>query len=155
MPASDESDLIPNSKIILKWKVHLLKRKPERLAPLLLIFACAAFCVWLIFRNLIPALAALVLLLTSTCDFFLPVSYQLTEQGAQANGLLSRDFLAWKEVLRVLPLANGVVLSPLPAASRLDAFRGVTLRFASDGEPGDRESVRNALAEMISPQAPA
>lgn len=130
--------------------MHLLKRRPERLCPLLLIFLSAGICVWAIFRNIIPALVSILLLVSATCDFLFPVTYELTEEGAHANGLLNRNFLAWKEILRVLPLADGVILSPLHTPSRLDSFRGVTLRFALDEAPGDKASVQKALSEMMS-----
>ncbi len=36
---------------------------------------------------------------------------------------------------------NALLLTSLPVPSRLDAFRGVLLRFAPEGQPGDYASV--------------
>ena len=41
---------------------------------------------------------------------------------------------------------NAILITSLAAPSRLDAFRGILLRFAEEGQPGDRNSVLAALA---------
>ncbi len=103
----------------------------------------------MMFRNIIPVLASVLLLVSATCDFLFPMTFELTEEGVCSNGLLRRDYIAWKEVLRVLPLPDGVLLSPLPTPSRLDAFRDVTLRFAIEEEEGDRKSAEEAISDCL------
>lgn len=138
-----------SKNLSLKRQTHLLKRRPERLSLLALIFLCAGICVWMMFRNIIPVLASVLLLVSATCDFLFPMTFELTEEGVCSNGLLRRDYIAWKEVLRVLPLPDGVLLSPLPTPSRLDAFRDVTLRFAIEEEEGDRKSAEEAISDCL------
>ncbi len=131
---------------VLAWRVHLLRRYPRRLPGLLCVFGIAAICVWLMFGQILPVLAALLLLTGATGEFLFPISYRITSEGVYADSLTSRLTLRWKETRRCLRHPFGITLSPLPAPSRLDAFRGVTLRYAPEGEPGDRESVQAALA---------
>jgi hypothetical protein len=42
-----------------------------------------------------------------------------------------------------------VLLTPLATPSRLDAFRGVLLRYAPNGAPGDRASVMAVIARRV------
>jgi hypothetical protein len=108
-----------------------------------------AGCVWMMFHQILPVLAALALLLGSCTDFLFPIRYRLDAEGLWADGLTSRMHLDWKEARRCVLEPRAVTVTPLPTPSRLDAFRGVTLRFAPIGEPGDRASVLAALRSYI------
>lgn len=144
------------AECLLAWRVHLLRREPHRLPGLLCVFFIAAVCVWLLFERPLPVLAAILLLIGATGEFIFPVTYRITHEGVYANTPTGRLALRWKETRRCLRHSNGVTLSPLPAPSRLDAFRGVTLRFAPEGELGDRQSVLAAIAccapELLEPR---
>jgi hypothetical protein len=131
---------------ILAWQVHLLRRDPRRFPALLCVLFIAAACVWLMFHAVPPVLAALLLLVGATGEYLFPVRYRLTEEGVFAQGPASRMVLRWEEARRCLPGPGQITLTPLPHPSRLDAFRGVTLRFAPDGAPGDRASVLETVA---------
>ena len=132
---------------ILAWRVHLLRRTPQRLPLLLAAILCAALCVWLIFRSPLPALAAILLLVGSISEYLFPIAYRITPEGIAADAPTSHLRLRWKEARRCLAAADSMTITPLPVPSRLDAFRGVTLRFATEGEPGDRASVLAAVAQ--------
>ncbi len=131
---------------LLAWRVHLLRRYPNRLLVLLLTLLIALLGVYLMFGNLLLACVAVLLLLGATSDFLFPLSYRLTATGIEADSLTGRMKLSWQDARRVLSNRESVLLSPLASPSRLDAFRGVTLRFAPDGEPGDRASVLAMIA---------
>lgn len=124
-----------------------MRRNPHRLTRLLFVLTVAIACVWMLFNSLLPVLVALLLLVGSATDYLFPISYRLTEEGVFAEGLTSRLALRWKEARRCLPDRGSVTLTPLETPSRLDEFRGVMLRFAPDGEPGDRASVMAVIAE--------
>jgi hypothetical protein len=133
----------------LTWSVHLVRRAPQRLPTLALVLFLGAGCVWMMFQQVLPVLAALLLLLGSCTDFLFPIRYRLNAEGLWADGLTSRMQLPWKEARRCMLEPRAVTVTPLPTPSRLDAFRGVTLRFAPTGEPGDRASVLAALRTYI------
>ena len=137
--------------VILSWRLHLMRQHPERL-PVVLgagLFVTTVAC--LLFHNLLFIMAALLMLGSATGDYLLPISYRLTEQAAYCRYGANQFTLEWAKVRRALLYADGVRLTPLPTASRLDAFRGVYLRFAPDGQPGDRDSVLAAVACLRPP----
>ncbi|HZO90708.1 MAG TPA: hypothetical protein VFB38_20435 [Chthonomonadaceae bacterium] len=148
MPPPPSEPTRADAGIMLTWRVHLLRREPHKLPGLLAVLIIAVVCVWLMFGQALTALVAALLLLGASSDFLLPITYRITEEGVFADGLTSRLALRWKETRRCLREPLGVTLSPLSKPSRLDAFRGVTLRFAPEGEPGDRESVLAAIARF-------
>lgn len=131
---------------VLSWRVHLVRQEPRRLPALLAVLFVGVVCIWTIFGRPLPAMAAALLIIGAIGDFLFPVSYRITTRGVYADAPTSRMSLRWKEVRRCLPDPRGIVVSPLAVASRLDAFRGVTLRFAPHGSPGDRDSVLAAIA---------
>jgi hypothetical protein len=142
----DESEQeAPEQTVCLTWQVHLARRDPGRLPMLLLILGCAGVCVWFLFRAFPPALAAVLLLVGATRDYLFPVTYRIDAEGVFADAPASRLVLTWKETRRAVLERNHLILTPLERPSRLDAFRGILLRFAPDGEPGDRASVLAAV----------
>jgi hypothetical protein len=131
---------------VVQWKVHLSQRDPARLPKLLAAIVLGGAAVLFVFKSLWLALIAIVLLIGATGEFLFPISYRLTDEGAFANVLLNRLALKWTDVKRCVPRSDGVLLSPLEFPSRNDAFRGIFLRFAPDGEAGDRASVMAFIA---------
>ena len=126
---------------LLSWTVHMARRDPYRLIPVCGSAAFAAVTAWIIFRNPIFSLAALFMIASATAEYWLPAHYRLTDKGAECRYGANRLEIEWSAVKRALLYDDGLRLSPLPTASRLDAFRGVYLRFGADGEPGERDGV--------------
>lgn len=137
----------PQPRELLSWTVHMARRDPYRLIPVCGSAAFAAVTAWIIFRNPIFSLAALFMIASSTAEYWLPARYRLTERGAECAYGANRLQIEWSAIKRALLYEDGLRLSPLPVASRLDAFRGVYLRFAPDGKPGNREAVLAILNE--------
>lgn len=148
-------DTLPETAPALVWSVHLVRRAPHRLPGVVMALFLGAGCVWMMFQQVLPVLAAIVLLLGACADFLFPIHYRLNAEGLWADGLTSRNHLRWKEARRCVLEPRAVTVTPLPAPSRLDAFRGVTLRFAPAGEPGDRASVLAALRSYVPALLPA
>jgi hypothetical protein len=148
-PASAAADR--DETVLLEWTVHLMRRDPQRAG---VVFAAMAFVVlmgYLIFRSPIYSLAGLFMVFSATSEYFLPTRYKLTTERAFASCGAGRFEIPWSGVNRLLEAPDAVKLSPLKAASRLDSFRGVLLRFGPEGGPGEREEVmrivENRLAE--------
>lgn len=131
---------------MLTWRVHLLARRPRDLALVLTTALLAALLARVAAGpGLAPAAGATLILLAAR-EYLLPIRYGITERGVVATAPLSRMELQWKDVRRTVWRREGLLVSPLPAPSRLDSFRGVYLRFAPAGQPGDEASVRAALS---------
>jgi hypothetical protein len=145
------AETVSSPETLLAWRVHLFHRDRSRLPVVGLVMLFAFFTVWLMFRSPLPAVVAVALLVGATSEYLFPVRYRITTEGVHADALTSRFSLKWKEAKRCVPDPMGIIITPLSAPSRLDAFRGVLLRFAPDGEPGDRASVMAAI-ERCAPQ---
>src|SRR5262249_18463714 len=90
----------PEAGCLLAWRVHLLRREPRRLPTLLAVFFLAIACVWLMFGQLLPVLAAVLLLLGATSEFLFPISYRLAAEGVAADSLTGHLALCWPAVRR-------------------------------------------------------
>lgn len=139
-------------EIPLAWSVHLVRRHPQRAWVIGFVgLACASVGAWAL-RSWLGAAIGLAAIVGSTAEFLLPQRFTLTSSGAMASVGLSRSELTWARVRRVVLEGDSMLLSPLPAPSRLDAFRGVRLLFAP-GDPGARaiaiEWVRRHTGELV------
>lgn len=112
----------------LAWSVHLAKEQPQRAAIAAGVILLTVGMIGAITHNLLGPLFAAILLFGSLNDFFLPIRYELNEQGVEAKGLFSHTSLEWNRAKRFHLLADGVKVSPLAGPSRLEAYRGVFLR---------------------------
>jgi hypothetical protein len=91
-------------------------------------------------------LAAILFVLTAALgDYWFPVTYRLTPEGAHADGLFSRLYLAWPDVKRATHGSDGIFLSPLPRPSHLDAFRGIRLPYGDQNAESLRETVKDLI----------
>ena len=140
---------LPAEESLLTWRVHLLRRRPERLPLVVVIYLLAIGSVWLIFGSPLPVFAALLLLTGAISEYLFPIEYRLTDSGISATGGTSKTAIRWQDVRRVVVRRSGVLLSSLPAPSRLDSFRGVFLRYAPPGEPGDKNSLTELLTQHL------
>lgn len=93
------------------------------------------------------AAAAAVALLLSLADFLFPVRYVVTAEGASSRALVKGAEIKWADVKRCYVDEFGVKLTPLDRVSRLEAFRGVYLRFG-----GNEDEVIAAVKAMRPPR---
>ncbi len=133
---------------LLEWRVHPVRRDPLRLTPVAASALFSAGVAWILFHAPLVCGAAVFMIASATSEYLLPSRFQITEAQAEARCGASHFVIEWPRVRRALLYSDGVRLSPLASPSRLDAFRGVYLRFAPDGVPGDRESVLAAIGRL-------
>jgi hypothetical protein len=135
--------------VLLEWTVHLLRREPGRVVVVISATLFTALVGFLLFHSLLFTLAGVFMIFSSTIEYLFPIRYKLTESRAFASYGASRFEIPWSGVHRLLDAPTAVKLSPLKQASRLDAYRGVLLRFAEEGEPGNREEVLRIIEGRI------
>lgn len=128
-------------RAILSWTVHLARQHPSRLA-VAVAFVTLAACAGYFAIGPLAAVAVALVLSASLADFLFPVSYVLTRDGAECRMLFKSSQIRWENVRHCYVDDQGVKLSPLPRQSRLEAFRGVYLRFA-DNEEQVTEAVKS------------
>lgn len=122
------------------WRVHLAVERPGRAALLVAVALGSGALCYSLFGNWVFALASAGVLLAATAEFLFPVSYRLDEAGAEMRCLFGGRKMDWSEVRKAYLVEAGVKLSPLPRRSRLEAYRGVFLRFE-----GNRDEVLAAV----------
>jgi len=128
--------------LILRWRVHLASEHPGKLLCSLGLAALASAAAYHALGPLGSAAVALALI-GSLADFLFPVTYEITAHRAACRMLIKRAEIEWRSVRRCYVDQAGVKLSPLEGPSRLEAFRGVYLRFN-----GNREQVIDAVHAM-------
>jgi hypothetical protein len=116
----------------LKWTVHLARRRPRQAAIAILVVAAASVAAAYGFQSALLGVLCSLLLVASVSDYLFPVRYTLGAEVIEARGLLHRRRMTWRQVRRVVPNHLGVKLSPLRRPSRLEAYRGIYLWFASN-----------------------
>lgn len=143
MSASLTDAAAADREIVLRWQVHLAKEQPQRFVGVIAAAAAMALFAFVWFGSVVPALVMGMVFLGALSDFLLPVSYTLTTTHASASTLVSKRMMAWKDVKKCYLDDAGVKLSPLSRKSRLEAYRGVYLRFGDK-----REEVLQAVAKL-------
>ncbi len=132
--------------IILSWSVHLAKEQPAKAVMCLALIAFAMTAGYHAVGLLGPVAAAAAML-GALSEFLFPVTYQITREGASCRMLFKSADIKWERVRRCYVDRTGVKLSPLAHPTRLEAFRGVYLRFS-----GNDEQVIDAVRSLRSPQ---
>lgn len=118
----------------MDWEVNMGQEQPSKR------IACFGFALFaglagqILFRSPLLAVIGFVAIIASTAEYFFPLKYRLDENGASVRLGISPTIIRWDEVKRLIPLPDGIRLSPLEKPSRLDNFRGVYLRFSGNEE---------------------
>lgn len=114
------------------WRIHRARKEPRRTALALGFILGTGVCSYLGFREPLWSTLAVVLLLGAAAEFFLPVTYRLTEEGVEKVWLGGRTSLPWRRVRRAVWGEQGIFLSPFPHSSRWDGLRGLYLPFGDE-----------------------
>ena len=145
MLAAADAPSRPTEITLLSWKVHRLREEPRHLRLVALAYGAAIFLWGLLFPHPLALFLPLVSLTSALAEYLFPISYRLTTRGAYVSNGFSPLFIAWPDVKRATAGAEGIFLSPLTRpGSRLEAFRGVRLRFA----PDNAEAVTAAVGRL-------
>lgn len=129
--------------MVLRWRVHLAKEQPQKLIGVIAVVLVMAVLGYTWFGSPLAAGVVVLALLGALSDFLLPITCTLTSSHALTTTLAGRQAIAWKDVRTCYLDEHGIKLSPLSKRSRLEAYRGVYLRF------GDRrEEVIEAVAGL-------
>lgn len=111
-------------------------RSPVRAAVAVAFIAVMAWTIQSVFRTTYFTIVAVLLVWGQVAGFFLPTSYELTDEKVTVRGLVSRREKEWRDFRSYHVDPHGLLLSPFIGRSRLERFRGVSLQFH-----GNREEV--------------
>lgn len=132
--------------IILRWTIHLAREHPRKLLILIALLSVSMAAGYWVIGALGP-IAVVLAMGGALAEFLFPVTYELTEQGAVCKTLVKFSEIKWKNVKSCYLDDLGIKLSPLKHQSRLEAFRGVYLRFGNN-----RNEVIEAVKSMRAKQ---
>jgi hypothetical protein len=116
----------------LVWSVHIGRDQGSRRIVVVVMAVMISVIALFFVRSVLMAIMGPIMFLGALGELFLPIHYKVDDQGASSQCGLSVTRIEWSAVKRMWTDDAGVKLSPLESPSRLDAFRGVYLRFASN-----------------------
>ena len=134
LPIDAKSAAPAGEKVRLAWRGHRLREEPTRVPQIAGAYAASVFVWWLVLPQPLLLSVPLLCLTVALNDFLFPMQFRLTDKGAHVDGGLTHLFIAWADVRRATTGKDGVYLSPFAKSTRLEAFRGVRLRFAGNAE---------------------
>lgn len=127
----------------LAWQVHLLREEPAKAFLIAPFVAISLFVCYIIFHSPLFLAVTLFLFMSSLSEFLFPIRYTIDSRGALSRTLFGRNYIEWERVQKYYLDDHGIKLSPLRRQGRLEAFRGVYLRFG-----GHREQVIEAVRRL-------
>jgi hypothetical protein len=142
-PVKTEGDDVNHEIESLRWFVRLSEGHPEKVLGVALCALGAGLVGFLILRSPVLGMLGFATIAGTTSEYWLGTHYILDVNGATARCGPSVTSMEWSAVKRVIVKGSQIRLSPLPAESRMDAFRGVLLRT----NPEVRENVLKTISE--------
>ncbi|MFM9874258.1 MAG: hypothetical protein ACKVQS_12430 [Fimbriimonadaceae bacterium] len=131
-----------SNQVLMEWSVAVSPELQAKRIPVLIALVVSVFFGHYLI-GWIGAVVGGLAIFASTAEIWLPAKFKITELDASSRIGLSQSVIRWENVVRLIDTENGVRLSPLAKSSRLDAFRGVYLRFS-----GNRDAVLGKIAEL-------
>jgi len=133
----------------MSWTMHLaMQSGRHKTGFVIAIILCTMGAAYIALGGIIPCVAMGVALFAAVSDFLLPVTYKITSEGASCKSLFFHHIIKWRDVRACYLCQDGVKVSPLGKPSRLNAYRGVFLRFPA-GQDGPAGSATNDVLIAI------
>ncbi len=118
----------------LQWRSHpLVDEFPKSLLLVAIILAVCVAASWA-FQGWVWGVISGVLLVAATARYIFPSHFQLDDEGVTVRFLGVARRMPWTALRRTASGPGGMFLSPFERPSRLDSFRGVSLRFAGNAD---------------------
>lgn len=117
----------------ISWRSWPLVEDRRRSAALLLTIAAFSLGIGVSFESAAWGAFSLAVLALFLAPYLAPTDFALSPEGAEARLLGRATRLPWSRVRALYRHRDAVHLSPFAAPSRLDPFRGLTLRFRANG----------------------
>lgn len=113
----------------LIWTSHPLKRNKRNTVLVILFLILAPLIVLIATNSLFFVFLSLIILLGSLASFFLPTTYELSQDKIRVRFFINKKEMDWDKYRSFYVDKNGVLLSPFEKPSRLENFRGIYIRF--------------------------
>lgn len=130
---------------IISWTVFPFKDE-KRAAVLICVFLVALFVYLYFVWGSLYMILGIVIMLSSLWEFFTPVSYTFRENGIEIKTVFTKKTYEWSRFRNFLIDKKGVLLSPFSGRSRLERFRGVSIRFLPEKREEIIEYIKKRMA---------
>ena len=119
---------------VCSWTVHPIRRHHRRTLFLVLVILLTMGFLWIDGGGWFWVGFSAVVLLLAVRQYLLPTTFSLDDEGVASRFLAFKRRKAWKAFRSYYRDRNGVLLSPFPAPSRLENFRGMYLIFGDNAD---------------------
>ena len=143
-----ESSVSAENSDAFRWNVRPSDNEPSKRWGVLLAALFAFGLGFLLFRNFTFGILGFLIILIATAEYWLGTSYKVDSKGASARTGFSLTSLTWEDVKRAVETAEGIKLSPLGNSGRMEAFRGVFLKYGTQSAQV-KEAVRRWLPTNV------
>jgi hypothetical protein len=127
-----ENQQITEPEPLLKYVCHPARRD-MRITVLATVFiAVCVVLVWLISYSPLLTFLAVLILFGSLGGFYFPTRYTFYDDHLIVKTTLQTLRKEWSQFRSFYPDKNGVLLSPFARPTRLENFRGLYIKFASN-----------------------
>jgi len=141
MSGAEQEGEVQKNLEAFSWRVRPSDHAPGKTLGVafaaILAFGVGTF----LFKDIYLGLIGFAIIFGSTAEFWLGTAFRIDDAGATARTGLSISTIKWDDVKRVVRDARGIKLSPLEQPGKLDAFRGVYLRYGDE----NRDSIERAV----------
>lgn len=115
------------NEVPIVWKVRPAATQPQKLTTLAVFAILAGVMGLVLTRKPVFFVIGALLVLASTADFWLGVTYRVDSRGVSRRVGFSETAMTWEQVRRAEVSDQELYLSPLESSGRRDAFRGVRI----------------------------
>jgi hypothetical protein len=116
----------------LAWTAHPFLSNPLRSALLVLFLGAVWTGVYLVFRSPAFVTIAVVFLLFSLRQYFLPTKFVFETENVKVVSPFSTVKRPWSDFKTFAADRHGALLSPFPGRSALESFRGTYVIFSGN-----------------------
>ena len=113
----------------LCWVCHPVQEQHWRALAVLLVMMATGIGLFIATGDSAWSLTGLAVLLLGLYDFLLPTTFRLTRHGVESRVLIFTRRKPWTSLRSFHVGPNGVLLSPFRGRHRMEAHRGIFVRF--------------------------
>ena len=113
----------PNCLTDLTWKVHLVKNNPRKGIAVFVFIIVLSFFSGIVSQSILIATLALIVLLVSTSQYFIPITYYLSDDELRIETPFQKKTRKWTDFKRWEKDKKSIKLLTMKNSSRLDNYR--------------------------------
>lgn len=141
----EPGSIISAATTTAEWSVCLRTRSPWRIWGIAVAGGFGVVAGALSLHHWLGGVLGCGFIVGSAFEYLLPIRYRLDAEGIRCSYGLTRLSMSWQAVKRIDVNSSGILLSPFRRVSRLDAFRGIYLRYADEGQAGSRTHIEHLV----------